>query len=153
DGSGALVASGILKTGGPVSVDIPGAGLETVYSVLSATGSLLSVDGFTAETLSLYGPYSTPVGYNTVAGETYDNAIFGIQPYVDGNGLEFQGNTSGQFLNIYNNVNTGYYSPGNYPRNDVLWNGSGGLSLGGTFNINAVPELSTWAMMLLGFVG
>ncbi|MGO9428281.1 PEPxxWA-CTERM sorting domain-containing protein [Rhodoblastus sp.] len=151
DNSGDLVASGILITGGPITVSIPGAGSETIHPVLSARGSLLSVDGFTAEKISQYGTYTTPVGYNSVAGQTYDNAIFGNVPYVDGNGLEFRGNTSGQFFNIYNNVNTGYYSAGNYPNNDVFWNSSG-QSAAGTFSVSSVPEPATWAMMLLGFI-
>ncbi len=150
DNLGSLVASGTLTTGSPVIVDVPGA--ETVSPVLSASGSILGVDGFTAESLALYGSYTTPLGYNTVDGQTYDNAVYASVPYIDGNGLEFTGGTSGEYYNIFNNVNTGYYSPGNYPNNDVIWNNLGPTP-GGTFSITAVPEPSTWTMMLLGFIG
>jgi hypothetical protein len=149
DTSGDLVASGSLTTGSAVTVDIPSA--QTVLPVLSATGSILGVDGFQAETFSLYGTYTTPLGFDSIPGgsQTYDNAVYVNTPHVDGNGLEFTGNTSGDFFNIYNNVNTGGYTPGNYPQADVLWNNVG-TTTNGTFDISAIPEPATWAMMLLG---
>jgi hypothetical protein len=147
DTSGSLVASGILTTDSPVTLDVPSP--QTVFPVLSATGSILGIDGFTAENLALYGSYVAPLSSNSVAGQTYDNAVFGGTPHVDGNGLELTGNTSGDFFNIYNNVNTGNYTPGNYPQADIIWNNVG-TSQAGTFDISAAPEPATWAMMLLG---
>ncbi len=147
DSSDTVVASGTLTTGSPVVI----AGVGTVDPVLSASGSLFNVDGFSSESLTLYGTYVAPLGYNTIGNQTYDNAIYVTVPALDGNGLEFVGGTYGDYVNIYNNVNTGGYSPGNDPNQDVIWNANVSVG-GGTFTV-AVPELSTWAMMLAGFAG
>jgi hypothetical protein len=150
DSSAVTVASGTLTTADPVTIDMPNP--QTVYAVLSATGSIAGVDGFSAENLTQYGTYTTPLSYGTSPDgqQTYDDAVIGGLPHVDGNGLEFTGDTSGLFFNIYNNVNTGAYAAGNYPGADVLWI-YGGPTVDGTFDISAVPEPATWAMFLLGF--
>jgi hypothetical protein len=144
-----LVASGTLTTGAVTIVNISGP--QMVAPVTSLDGSLTGIDGFTAENVSLFGTYTTPPSYFlTPSGiQTYDNAVFGAVPYIDGNGLEVLGATSGGLVNIYNSINTGGYAPGNYPNQDIIWNETGNV-VGGTFNIASVPEPTTWAMFVLG---
>jgi hypothetical protein len=147
DGASQVVASGTLEVGGPMTVNVGGS-TQTIYQVLGAAGTIAGIDGFTAEHIFLYGGFVTPLSYNVIGNETYDNALFAGLPTLDGNGLEFIG-TTGDFLNIYNDINTGGYTPGNDPGHDVIWNNGSGAATG-TFNIAPVPEPATWAMMLLG---
>jgi len=144
-----ITGSGTLHTGAVTTVNANGP--QMVAPVTSLDGSLTGIDGFAAEAVTLYGSYVTPLAYTlTPSGnQTYDNALFGAVPYVDGNGLELVGSTSGRLINIFNSINTGGYSPGNYPGQDVIWY-DGGQTVGGTFNITSVPEPATWAMFVLG---
>jgi hypothetical protein len=157
DGNSVTVASGVLTTADPVTVNIPNP--QTAYAVLTASGSIAGVDGFTAENLSLFGTAQPPLGFATTPDgqQTYDDTVIGELPHVDGNGLEFVGD-SGTLYNIFNNINTGNFAAGNYPAADVIWSTIGNSDLfvnspmiGGTFDISAVPEPATWALFLLGF--
>jgi hypothetical protein len=99
-----------------------------------------------------YGPISsfTPGSGNDGTFQ-WDNIVYtSTTPHVDNGGLLFD--AGGLEWNIYNGTGAG---PTNYfPKGDTLANSSdnyGGTL--GTFNISAVPEPSTWAMMILGFTG
>lgn len=150
DNSNVVVASGVLVTDAPTVV-----GSQTVFPVLSGTGSVFGVDGFSADSsLSIFGTYSAPLSYNQIGNQTYDNALYLGLPYVDGNGLEFASSSS-VYYNIYNDVNTGGYGPGNYPNHDIFWI-DGGATVTGTFNIAAiseVPEPFTLSVFGIGLVG
>ena len=114
---------------------------------------------------TLFGPGDTIVGvvgnpnfpassYSPDGAFIYDNALFSTQPYLDNPGVLFTtvGNTAG-FWNLFSVSPTGYQlyesvAGSGYP---VAENGT--LTVSPEFLTSAVPESSTWAMMILGFLG
>jgi hypothetical protein len=86
---------------------------------------------------------------------TSDNQVTLLPPYVTNAGALFEAGTF--FFNIYSVANGpgyNYYLSTNQFGADYYTNplfNPGNLILGGT--ITAVPELSTWIMMIVGFLG
>jgi hypothetical protein len=82
----------------------------------------------------------------------WDNVAYTSTPHVDNLGLLFH--VGAAEINIYNNTGPccSVVYPGVYPLGDVLQSSGGGVDTG-TFNLSAVPEPASWAMMLVGFGG
>ena len=86
---------------------------------------------------------------------TSDNVFNPSAPYVSNDGVLF--GAGGFFFNVYSVANGPtfqYYISTNQFGNDYFTNplfNPGSLIVGGT--IAAVPELSTWIMMIVGFAG
>jgi hypothetical protein len=82
---------------------------------------------------------------NSTPNWIYDNKFFASAPYVDNGGILFN---AGSFAyNLYSSGSSYYLSTFN-PDNSYF--NPGDL---GTLQVAAVPEPSTWAMMILGFAG
>jgi hypothetical protein len=117
-------------------------GLNHITSISgNVTVTAPGVDGGAIGAL-LSGPQ--PVPGNVSPGWTYSNTYGG--GIFNGDGVLFSFGTS-NIGNIYNSGGTNYFSadaPG-----DGLFNPGNA----GTLTIAAVPEPSTWAMMILGFIG
>ena len=126
------IASGTLTTG---AADNGG------FDVTALSGNVIvSVDGVSGAITSF-----TP-GSGNDGVFIWDNIVYpAATPHIDNPGLLFDvGSTE---FNIYN-------SAGGFPNGDIIANANnnfGGSS--GTFNLTAVPEPATWAMMLVGFGG
>ena len=129
---GATIASGTLTTGAA-----DGAG----FDVTALTGNVgTAVDGVSGA-ITNFKPGSGDDGVFI-----WDNIVYpAATPHIDNPGLLFDvGSTE---FNIYNSV-------GGFPNGDIIANATnnfGGIQ--GTFNLTAVPEPASWAMMLVGFGG
>jgi hypothetical protein len=132
--------------------------------VLSVSGSVLPSTGLTAGTGGsitglvsdrsnnvppVQGTFYAPSGQ----GWYYNDVLYPSGPaLVDNNGILFEFG-AGNFGNIYTVGSTYYFSVDNP---GVLYNPGDVITAGGiTFDseIAAVPEPSTWAMMMFGFAG
>ncbi len=154
----ALSATLVLTAAGAASAS----GDSTYGWSFTSTGGTVLADGTlqadsTGDVQSFAG---TVVGFGPISSFTsgggddgvfeWDNVIVPTStPHVDYYGIVFQADALE--WNIYNGIAG---STTNYdPNGDTLANSSnnyGGTV--GTFNLTAVPEPSTWAMMLAGFV-
>jgi hypothetical protein len=140
DGTVTANLSGQLKTSN--TLDSSGG-----YDVLSMNGTS-TITGLG----SSYGPLS--IGLTPLPGYTYDNILYfpkasfagGGSGYFDFGGIVFQ-DAAGTFYNIFTEGDQFIFIVSNDP------------SLGNTTldwvsgNVSPVPEPSTWAMLLIGFVG
>jgi len=123
-------------------------------NITTLTGSL-SGNGLVNQAISLFtdaSPYYYPGGGG--AYDTFDNVFSPTQPYVDGLGVAFS--AGGYLFTVYSQP-TGPSSNAYYlEANQVDYSGSlfspGELITEGSITV-AVPEPSTWAMMILGFAG
>ena len=132
DASNTLIASGALTTG---AADNGG------FDVTALSGAVIvPVDGVSG-TITSFTPGSGNDGVFV-----WDNIVYPTTtPHVDNPGLLFD--VGAIEFNIYN-------SAGASVLGDVIANSTnnfGGSQ--GTFNLTAVPEPATWAMMLVGFGG
>jgi len=111
------------------------------YDVLALTGT---VSGSGGGSISLVVNPAQPAAFNN-GSWIYDNVLFPhAAPFVDNSGLLFSAGGSafnwysvGSETYLSSNASAGAYDPG---------------ELVGSVSLNT-PEPSTWAMMLLGFVG
>jgi hypothetical protein len=123
------------------------------FDILGITGAVVGAGGAAISGLVL-NP-NQPNAFNN-GSWIYDNVGFSGQPHLNVNGLLF---TAGAYTyNIYSNVAVGTYTDKVFVP-DLYFlssnNPAGDFNPGQTGNLiaNGVPELSTWAMMLIGFGG
>jgi len=110
----------------------------------SVTDSALSGGPFTVTALSAYAASDNFLFYPT-------------EPFVDFGGLSFTTDTGGDF-NLGLGGGSGAFG---YLFNASQLNAAGGANANtaagstslDTFTVSAVPEISTWAMMIFGFLG
>lgn len=101
-----------------------------VYDVVSISGTF---DGNTITGLSSYA--------------SADNELFyPVQPYVDFQGISFSTTSLGD-INLFSN--SGYFEVKSSV--DSVGYSSSGTPI--TLSVAPVPEASTWAMMIIGFLG
>jgi hypothetical protein len=85
------------------------------------------------------------------------NVVFYSAADLGGFDLDLAGGNVLSFFNYFGGAAPDFTSgitPGSYNTNIVIVDGSNGNSVGSSqFVVTAVPEASTWAMMLLGFFG
>jgi hypothetical protein len=115
------------------------------YEIQSISGVIVGPGGGIVS-----GPIANPnqPGSTTNFGFIYDNNAFQTTPYLNLWGVLFNtGGGAGPIWNLW----------GNSPTDYELYTYSSGISTGvdvhGTLTVTAVPEASTWAMMILGFAG
>jgi hypothetical protein len=126
------------------------------YDILGITGTL---SGF-GNIVGLYPNPSQPFPSNADFGipdflVAFDNVLFNGHPYFDAFGMVFQldGGVLGSLScvssasNLCDSVNFG-----SDPNNYVLFVGNFAVDEVGSITVTAVPEPSTWIMMILGFV-
>lgn len=134
-------------------------GTLQIDATLTATPgqyTLNSISGQVSDSAIVGGPFTLTGLFSSYAGA--DNLFFyPTQPYVSFGGLSFTTLTGGDF-----NLGLGGSGPFGYLFNASLLNLSGNAqanTLAGSTSLSeftvteAVPEPSTWAMMILGFVG
>jgi hypothetical protein len=131
------------------------------YNVTGATGSITDIDPASAAqgTLSIVNvdgspnpSFSTSNRLYFPAGPNTDQGFSNVSSYLDTGGITFL-MTDGSFINLFSLSNayglansvddpsgTGPSAP---PVNEVI----------ASFQVTAVPEPATWAMMILGFAG
>jgi PEP-CTERM motif len=125
------------------------------YDVLSMSGTITGPDG---GAISLVGNPSQPLFYDDLTW-VYDNVLFpNAAPHVDFNGILFSSGTYD--YNFYSTGPTTYYLSSNNPAGNFnlgqLVTFGPPLPVAGDAPLNfaaSAPEPSTWAMMLLGFIG
>jgi hypothetical protein len=132
DASSTLIASGTLTTG---AADNSG------FDVTALSGNVIvPVDGVSGK-ITNFTPGSGDDGVFI-----WDNIVYPTaMPHIDNPGLLFD--VGSIEFNIYNGA-------GAFPAGDIIANATdnfGGSQ--GTFNLTAVPEPASWAMMLVGFGG
>jgi PEP-CTERM motif len=122
-------------------VTAPGSG--TLTATVSATGGdpVIAITG-TIGGNTIAGPISGSFGDNLVFPNTNGTS------FLDSQGLSFN-DTLGNAYNIF-----GFFAPGVVTSGNAYGERAPGGFGVGTFTLSAaVPEPSTWAMMLLGFAG
>ncbi|RBP06286.1 hypothetical protein DFR50_13264 [Roseiarcus fermentans] len=139
-----LLAAGCLAAALTASAPAGATLLDWSYAGASYSGSgTLTADSsgdVTAITGTFNGAIVTGLGS---WGQPSNTISYPNQPYLDGNGLSFDTN-DGNAWNIYNFLPS-YYTASPY---------SGPSDYFGSFTLAApAPELSTWAMLGLGFAG
>lgn len=119
------------------------------FDILAITGNVFGLGG--AAITGLVSNPNQPQPTNN-GQYIYDNVGFPGMPHLDNAGVLF---TAGSYTyNIYtvaSNDSFTYYLSSTNP-NGIFDPGQPG-TLFADDNVSAVPELSTWAMMLLGFAG
>jgi hypothetical protein len=137
--------------GGSVSGDVV---IDATLSATPGQYTLNSISGSVTDSVIAGGPFVL-TGFSSYAAA--DNLFFfPTQPFVDFGGLSFTTVGGGDF-----NLGLGGSGPFGYLFNASQLNPGGGAatdtSTGSTsldtFTVAAVPEPSTWAMMMLGFFG
>ncbi len=130
---------GQLSASGDISVN----GSNEVTAITGTIGGIVN------QTISSIATNSDFPNYTTSSDGMfyYNNLYVSTSPYLDINGLLFStAENSGGFWNLW--FNSGNYS---------LWESVAGRGYAiqetGALTVAAVPELSTWAMMGLGFAG
>jgi hypothetical protein len=124
------------------------------YDVLSMSGTITGPDG---GAISLVNNPAQPLFYDDLTW-VYDNVLFpSAAPHIDFNGILF---SSGAYdYNFYSTGPTTYYLSSNNPAGsfslgELVTFGPALPTTGVALNFaTGAPETSTWAMMLLGFVG
>jgi hypothetical protein len=129
-----------LTAGGQITVNTDG----------EVTGVSGVISGLADQTISAVTPNSnfSGAGYSPDGSFIYDNLYHTSGMPFDVDGLLFvTAQNPGGYWNLWGT------SPGNYS----LWESVGSYNYpieeSGTLSVAAVPELSTWAMMALGFAG
>ena len=126
---GATTGSGTFTT-----LDTPmTVGGQTAFEIISISGT---VNGF-----AITAPTNVATGYGN---------YFTTGPsFLDGTGVTFKTTANGgqNTISFFNQSNNGIY------RVNTLFNGSSEYVNASSSAIAAVPEPSTWAMMILGFLG
>jgi hypothetical protein len=100
----------------------------------------------------------------TLNGSTFSANLSGVEFFSAGDGGGFDVNfANGDALSFFNALTSGGIAPpdftsgiipGAFDTNIVIFGGNDGNSVGSAhIVVAAVPEASTWAMMLLGFFG
>ena len=122
-------------------VPFPGSG--TITASLTASPGVFDIDTIT-------GVVNGSDITGTSAFEGADNELFtnGFA-FVSTSGISFE-TATGQSVNIFS-----FFGQGTPPTGNAygeLTSSPGGFGVG-TFTLTAVPEASTWAMMLIGFAG
>jgi hypothetical protein len=114
------------------SGDLTTTGVGSPFTMVGITGSFdgISITGVAPDGTCCSSPANDNLIYISVG-----------TPYLDLSGIGFY-ITGGTAVNIYHDV-PGYYEQAS----------DGGFGGPGIFTLTAVPEPSTWAMMLLGFAG
>ncbi len=142
-GDNGVSGSGVLITG---AVGSPYTVTGAIGTIVDDQGALSGLGPFTINGLSLYGGADNLL-YYPASGSPANYVDFGGISFTTATGVDFNfnlglgGNTgTGAVLNDGVNDPAGYGVP---------TFGSNNISL----SVSAVPELSTWAMMLLGFAG
>jgi hypothetical protein len=128
------------------SSNMPQGGLSvTGFEITSVSGDVFGPGGG-AITSVIPNPNQNSGGNDTQFGFIYDNNAFGTSPFLNLYGVLFTTAPSGSIWNLWGNSPTDYelytYSSANK---------GPGVDVHGTLTVAAVPEASTWAMMLLGF--
>jgi hypothetical protein len=118
------------------------------YSITGATGTIYDTDiagsPFTITGLSPYAAADNLLYLPPTTG-FWDNSYGGIS-FTTNTGGEFNLGGGGTDAPEYNILNSSLLNPSGYPQ---IGNGSYNVAL----SVASVPELSTWAMLSLGFAG
>jgi hypothetical protein len=130
--------------------DLTAAGEMTVNAADEVTGMSGGISGLVDQTISsvVANPDISSPAYSPDGAFIYNNLYYGSGMTFDVDGLLFTtAQNPGGYWNLWGN------SPGNYS----LWESAPGsgypIEESGTLSMAAVPELSTWAMLGLGFAG
>jgi hypothetical protein len=128
-----------------------------VYLVANATGTITDHDGANPGTFTINGVEPTPTFSSTnllyiPAGANSNQGYNNTSSFLDFGGLSLH-TAAGPLFNLFafndsywllsSADNPGGYAPLASPANEAI----------STFTVAAVPEPSTWAMMILGFFG
>jgi hypothetical protein len=130
--------------------ELTAAGRFTVDAAGQVTGVSGAISGLANQTISAVIPnpnFATPA-YSPDGSFIYNNQYHASGMPFDIDGLLFvTAQNPGDYWNLWGN------SPGNYS----LWESVGSYNYpiqeSGNLNVTAAPELSTWAMLALGFAG
>jgi hypothetical protein len=130
--------------------ELTATGQITVNAAGEVTGASGVISGLTDQAIGAVTPnpnFSGPA-YSPDGSFIYNNQFHASGMPFDLYGLLFvTAQNPGGFWNLWGN------SPGNYS----LWESAGGyhypIQQSGTLSVAAAPELSTWAMLALGFAG
>ena len=118
----------------------------TGFEITAVSGDVFGPGGG-AITSVISNPNQGSGGSTTNYGFIYDNNLFGTSPYLNLYGVLFTTAPSGSIWNLWGTSPTDYelytYSSGQ----------GEGVDVHGTMTVAAVPEPTTWAMMVLGFAG
>jgi hypothetical protein len=133
-----------------LDAELTASGEMTVNSAGQVTGISGVISGLMDQTISAVAPNPSFPGpaYSPDGSFIYDNLYYKSGMTFDVNGLLFvTAQNPGGFWNLWGN------SPGNYS----LWESAGAYNYpieeSGSLTVAAAPELSTWAMLALGFAG
>jgi hypothetical protein len=129
------------------STNQPWGGTEVVgYEIQSISGTVLGSGGGPITGL-IANPNQASGGNFTQLGFIYDNNAFASAPFLNLWGVLFTTAPNGSVWNLWGTSQTDYEL---YTYNS----GAGtGVDVHGTMTVAAVPEASTWAMLLIGFAG
>ena len=130
--------------------ELTAAGQFTVNATGQVTGVSGAISGLANQTMSAVVPnpnFSSPA-YSPDGSFLYDNQYHASGMPFDVDGLLFvTAQNPGGYWNLWGT------SPGTYS----LWGSAGSYNYpiqeSGNLNVTAAPELSTWAMLALGFAG
>jgi len=125
-----------------------GAFTVTGDEITGVTGAL---SGLVTQTINAIAPSTALYGYSTSPDGAfyYDNVLSAAaNPYLDIGGVLFTTTQNpGGYWNLWGN------SPGNYSLFESAPGRGYPIQESGNLTVSAVPEPSTWAMLLLGFAG
>jgi hypothetical protein len=129
------------------STNVPWGGSSVVgFEIQSISGAVSGTGGGTITSV-IPNPNQNSGGNNTQYGFIYDNNGFGTAPFLDLYGVLFTTAPSGSIWNLWGN------SPTDYELYTYSSGAGTGVDVHGTMTVAAVPEASTWAMLLVGFAG
>ncbi|MDR3469801.1 MAG: PEPxxWA-CTERM sorting domain-containing protein [Xanthobacteraceae bacterium] len=162
----AMVAGAMTSTAQASTFDITFTSPEVSINALATAtpdGSFYDITGITGTVTSgtttyaitgLYGVAGSPSNVQSDGTFTYDNVIANIGGVLqwDGNGLAV---TAGSANYVYNVFSDTFYGLNNalLSTDPAVGTFATTIETLGTGTIAAVPEPSTWAMMILGFLG
>jgi PEP-CTERM motif len=147
----------------PIRSALFASALATTFAACPAQATILdfTVDwtGGTVETFAI----DTTTGHNDAAGTPPYVYFDTINDSLGRDAIFFGDSSTGGWTgtgtvinNLVNQVNSDYFSPAFYADNGVNVDIAPGRYVGrdgSTLTVSAVPEPSTWAMMILGFLG